>query len=176
MLAADTICLRPPEARDLPFFVGLRNDLALQLSLMAVPRPNPPAKVAAWLEQRADDPHGAFFVIADAQTGDAAGFVQLTQIDTLHGTAELGICLAGTAQGRGFAAEAMRLLEQYARQVFNLRKFVLRVLQGNQRAVSFYDRIGFRRVGTLQQHHYQDGAHHDVLIMEKGLTAGSGDA
>jgi RimJ/RimL family protein N-acetyltransferase len=171
MLTANAIQLRPPDPRDLPFFTGMRNDVALQLSLMALPRPNSTSKTAAWLASRTDDPQGVFFVIADCKTDTAVGFIQLTHMDLLHGTCELGICLAAPATGLGYAGEAMGLVEAYAQTVFNLRKIGLRVLVDNGRAVAFYDKIGYRRVGTLMQHHYQRGAYQDVLIMEKQLTA-----
>jgi RimJ/RimL family protein N-acetyltransferase len=170
MLSSDAVRLRPPEERDLNFFVALRNDLEIQLHLMTLPKANPAAKVRAWLTARCEDPQGVFFAIAERESDQAAGFIQLTHLDTLHGTAELGIAVGSNFAGRGLAAQALQLLEKYVRAVFALRKITLKVLADNSRAVVFYERAGYRRVGVLAQHHYQQDAHHDVLIMEKLLV------
>lgn len=170
MLGSAVARLRPPEERDVDFFSTLRNDVDLQLSLMALPRASSAERVRAWLSARCDDPEGLFFVIADPATDSAAGFIQLTHMDPIHGTAELGIGLGPEHRGKGLAREALRLLEGYARAVFATRKITLRVLADNERAVALYARAGYRHVGVLEQHHYQRGAYRDVLIMEKRLA------
>ncbi len=163
------ITLRPAKTADLPLLSALRNDVDLQLALMAVPRPNSRAHVKAWITRRTNDPQGAFFVLAWARDNQAIGFVQLTRIETLHRRAELGICLAEEARGSGAAREAMALLETYARAALGLRKLVLQVRADNRRAIALYNRCGFRRVGTLAAHHYAGGRLHNVQIMEKFL-------
>lgn len=169
MLESPTTRLRAPDDRDLRFFTALRNDLGLQLSLMASPRANPVAKVSAWLNARCDDLDALFYVIADTEADQAVGFVQLTKMNAIHGTAELGIAVSPTAQGKGHAKAALQLIEAYAAAVFGLRKVVLNVLADNERAIALYVKAGYRRVGLLEAHHYQLGAYRDVLIMEKRL-------
>jgi hypothetical protein len=60
MLTGTLIKLRPSKAADVPLLSALRNDLELQLALMAVPRPNSRARVKAWLTRRSNDPEGLF--------------------------------------------------------------------------------------------------------------------
>jgi RimJ/RimL family protein N-acetyltransferase len=76
-------------------------------------------------------------------------------------------------QGGGRALEALRLLECYASSTLALRKFVLRVLASNARAIAFYEKSGYRHVGILSAHHFQGGDFHDVLLMEKLLVKGA---
>lgn len=169
MLTGMLIKLRPSKAADVPLLSALRNDLDLQLALMAVPRPSSRARVKAWITRRSNDPEGAFFVIAQARDDNAIGFIQLVRIDTLNRRAEMGICLAPDARGSGAADEAMAMLENYASAVLDLQKLVLQVGVQNRRAISVYKRAGFLRVGTLKAHHFASGRFHDVLIMEKFL-------
>lgn len=163
--------LRDARDADLSVLGGIRNDLELQLALMSAPRPNTRARVKDWLRQRANDPQGAFFVVATSDGDEPIGFVQLVGIDLLNRHASLGICLTPAHHGLGHATEALDLLEGYAADVFGLRKIVLHVLSGNARAIAFYERRDFRPVGTLMEHHYHQGRFHDVLIMEKRLDA-----
>ena len=164
---ADTV-LRGAEDRDLDVMVALRNDVPLQLLLAAHPQPNTPEQVQAWLNKRRDDRQAVFFVIADG-IGDACGYLQLTHLDLLDGHGRLGICIAPSAQAKGHAADAVALLEQYARDVLALRKIILTVLTSNIRAVAFYRRIGYSDVGIYRDHFHWSDAYHDMLAMEKLL-------
>jgi RimJ/RimL family protein N-acetyltransferase len=169
MLEGKHVVLRAAKSEDLPALAALRNDLEVQLTLMATPRPQSEDQVREWLVGKSTDPKGAFFVIAAPEDDKTIGFMQLTGIDVMHGYADLGICLSATARGGGRAQEAMVLLEGYAAQVLKLRKIVLRVLLTNGRAISLYEKCGYRRVGVLQGHHYMGGKYEDVLLMEKPL-------
>ncbi len=168
LLTASHTVLRPPEESDLRLLYALRNNVHLQMLLLTQPRANSLARVKEWLAKTANDPQSVFFVIGRVKDNlSPVGYVQLTHMDFVHGTAELGICLDEAARGQGHAAEALRLLEQYGHDVFNIRKILLRVMASNQRAIALYKKARFRKVGLLRQHFYQRGTFHDVLIMEK---------
>jgi diamine N-acetyltransferase len=169
MLTGPTARLRSPREDDKNFLVSLRNDVLLQMLLMALPRANSLTRVDEWLARLTNDPASLFFVVADKETDRAVGYIQLTKMDFVHGHGELGICLAEENRGRGYAADALALLERHARNVFNIRKFVLYSLTSNKRAIGLYKKTGYQTVGTLKEHFYQDGAFRDVLIMEKHL-------
>lgn len=165
--------LRETRESDLPVLTGIRNDVALQLALMATPRPNTTERVEEWIQRRTSDPSGAFFVVAQSDGAQPIGFVQLVNIDPIHQHADLGICLLPEHQGGGRALEALRLLEGYASSTLALHKIVLRVLVSNTRAIAFYEKCGYRQVGILRAHHFQAGEFHNVLLMEKLLSAGA---
>ncbi len=165
--------LRETREGDLPMLSGVRNDVALQLALMATPRPNTAERVEEWIKRRVNDPAGAFFVVALPDGAQPIGFVQLVNIEAVHQHADLGICLLPEHQGGGRAMEALRLLERYASSTLALRKFVLRVLASNARAIAFYEKSGYRHVGILRAHHFQGDDFHDVLLMEKLLVKGA---
>ncbi len=171
MVQQPTTVLRAPTAMDLPLLTEMRNNHTLQTRLMAVPRANPAERVQEWLRRMLDDPGNVFFIIAERDENRAVGHIQLTQLDTLHGHAELGIAIDEGFQGRGHGHAALQHLERYARKVFNLRKIHLKVLASNTAAIRMYEKRGFRNVGVLRGHFYHDGAFHDVTIMEKPLEA-----
>jgi len=164
------VALRAPSDGDVAFFARLRNDLLLQMQLMALPRPNSLRRVREWLSQANQDERRVLLVISSRRGGRALGYTQLAQIETLHRTAELGICLAHEAQGRGLGGQSMRLLEEYAFDALGLRKLTLRVLKGNTKAARLYRRLGYSKVGTLRKQFWQGGKFHDVVLMEKFLT------
>lgn len=169
MPAIRRVVLRAATDSDFTMLAELRNNFPVQDALLAIGRPNSPARVKAWLERRAADDEGVFFVIAAAENDQALGFVQVTGIEPLHRVAEMGICIADGARGCGVGRQAIAQLEDYLRRSFRIRKIWLRVDAGNVTAIGLYDACGFRHVGVLIKHHFAGGRYRDVLIMEKLL-------
>ena len=168
-LSGPRIVLRPPEAADAGFFLTIRNNVPLQMQLMAIARPNSKRRIEQWLAAANDDERRVVLAIAARRGGRLAGYVQLGEIAPRHGTAELAICLSPAAQGRRYGQEAMTLLEDYAGNVLGLRKLTLRVLGNNTPALSLYRRIGYAVAGTQREQFFQAGKHLDVIWMEKFL-------
>ncbi len=160
------VTLRVPVKGDFTVLSGLRNDAAVQRQLMIEPRKYSPAQVRAWIRRRTTDSSGVFLVV---DSGGPCGFVQLTRVDRGRVTADLGICLARGARGKGIAAKAMGLLEMHAKKKLRCKKLTLRVLRVNHRAIALYRKLKFKILEIKRRHHF-DGAHwRDVVFMEKAL-------
>jgi diamine N-acetyltransferase len=173
MLTAATTLLRPFCDEDLDVLTALRNDVALQATLLSLPRGSSAERVRAWAAQLVSDAQTLFFVVASRESDRALGFVQLARMDFVHGRGELGIALTGSARGKGHGGEAILLLEAHAASVFRIRKVTLQVLRANSRAIHLYERLGYEQAGTMRAHFYNLGAYHDVVLMEKLLPGGT---
>jgi diamine N-acetyltransferase len=171
MLHGQNVVLRAWSERDIDALVALRNNIELQLQLMTHPRPNSAERVRKWLAAKSAREDAMFFVIASQSDDSVLGYLQVVNIRPPHGTAEIGICVAPHAQGKGMGNETIRLVEAYLRGTFGLRKIVLYVLADNVRAIAFYDRCAFKSVGRLAQHFRSGIEYHDVVIMEKLLVS-----
>lgn len=169
MLAGENVVLRAWCEDDIPVLMRLRNDVALQTQLITQPRPNSRVRVSQWLKDWSERTDTVFFVVAAADDDHVLGYVQLVNMDLMHGRGDLGICLDPAVHGHGFADQAMGLLQRYVMQVFGLRKILLHVLVSNLRAIAFYEKQGFERVGVLREHAFLQGSYMDVLLMEKLL-------
>ena len=169
MLKGERLALREWREADVATIAALRNDIELQSLLMTRARPNPAERVRQWLAERASRTDMLFFVIASNADDSVLGYVQVASIDAFQGTGELGICLRREAQGQGIADECCALLEGYAGRTLGLRKFTLRVLASNARAVAFYRRRGYREIGRLERHYPSEGEYEDVILMERFL-------
>ncbi len=167
MIGDDRIVLRAWVQDDLDALAKLRNDLTLQEMLMSQPRPNSADRVQDWLAGKSGRDDGVFFVIAKRDSDRVLGYAQVVNMNTMHGTGELGICIAPDVQGSGYGSSAMALLEDYLKRVFNLRKLLLHVFADNEGAVKFYLKLGFDEVGRMKDHFLNNGKYRDVLIMEK---------
>jgi RimJ/RimL family protein N-acetyltransferase len=169
--AAGIATLRRWREDDVAAMHALRNDLPMQRMLMARAKPATVDEVRAWLSGKEAAADTVFFVIARADDDAAIGYLQAAELDTDHGTAELGICLAPSARGAGIGHVACRLLEDHLRDRYGLRKLTLQVLADNTAAIALYRRLGYREVGRLLQHHRVGDAYADVVLMERFLAA-----
>ena len=169
MLIGTNVVLRAWREEDISVLMRLRNDVALQTQLITQPRPNSRVRVSQWLKDWSERTDGVFFVVAAADDDHVLGYVQLTTMDLMHGRGDLGICLDPAVHGHGVADQTMEMLQNYAMQIFGLRKILLHVLCSNLRAIAFYEKQGFERVGVLRKHAFLQGDHVDVLLMEKLL-------
>ncbi len=167
MIGDDRIVLRAWAQDDLDPLGKLRNDLTLQEMLMSQPRPNSADRVQDWLTEKSGRDDGVFFVIAERDGDRVFGYVQVVNMNTQHGTGELGICIGPDSQGSGYGSSAMDLLEDYLKRVFSLRKLLLHVFADNEGAVNFYLKLGFDEVGCMKDHFLNNGVYRDVIIMEK---------
>jgi len=95
------------------------------------------------------------------------GNTGLHEISHLHQRAELGVFIGDKDEwGKGYGAEAIRLLLTYAFRTLNLRKAVLKHFSDNTRGRRLYDKLGFREVGRCREHVFIDGQWRDEIIME----------
>jgi len=166
VIEGQSIRLRSWQESDIAAMMALRNDVAMQAKLLARARGSDESQVRQWLEYRSGKDSGILHIIADRASNEPLGYLQITHIDTEDLNADLGICLAPDAQGKGYGSEALRLALTDLRDARGLRKISLRVRSDNQPAIRCYTRLGFEPCGRLKAHFGIDGEWQDVLLME----------
>lgn len=162
------VSLRPPCTADEPALLRWRGEVANEPLMLWHGVARGPEDVAAWLARRTGDPAGRFWIVAD-QADRAVGFAQLTAINARDGHAACGLFVDESARGRGVSAAALSLVVVAAKRL-GVRKLVIEVLATNARAIDFWTRSGFARVGVLREHYLHAGRHLDVVLMERLLA------
>jgi RimJ/RimL family protein N-acetyltransferase len=101
--------------------------------------------------------------------------VGLYNINWIHRCCEIGVYIGNKdQQGKGFGKEACILIEKFAREHLNLRKLKLYVVKENDKALSMWEKLGYRAVGVLKEERYIKGQYKDVVIMEKFIQQMAG--
>jgi RimJ/RimL family protein N-acetyltransferase len=173
-LEGPRVRLRLPTEDDLGFALRFANDEELR-GWLRFYRPTGEAEEREWLESLPDGTDLVWIVERKDPVPGAApapepiGFVSLADVQHVPGHAELGLGLLGEAhRGRGLGTEAIRLVLSHAFGAMRLQRVHLHVLTDNP-AVRLYERLGFRREGTLRRHAFKRGAWRDQHVM--GLLA-----
>jgi RimJ/RimL family protein N-acetyltransferase len=174
-LAGKVARLRAVERADLPLLRSWRSDPATWSLTMGFRAPIMEAGDEAWFDDlgRRIGSDRVVFAVDDVEAGAFAGLTQITEIDTVSGTASFGMQLGPDSRGRGIGREALSLTIAYARDALNLRKLTLEVVAYNTPAERLYEEAGFELEGTLRRQYYLGGAYHDVKIMGLFLDDGS---
>lgn len=188
-LAGDLVALGPQRRDLLPLYQIWLNDFAVMAPLGAPLRPVTAEAEEATYAQTSNNEHEAWFTVYERTTTRPIGIAGLRDIDHRHRTAELVIFLGEKeCWGKGYGAEATRLILDYGFTALGLVNIMLRVYSFNERAIRAYRRAGFREIGRRRGAYRLAGQAHDIIFMDylatefespvlrNALTGSSGDA
>jgi RimJ/RimL family protein N-acetyltransferase len=97
--------------------------------------------------------------------GEPLGNCDLREIEPRGRSAKVGIWIAKQAWGKGYGTDAMRIMCRFGFRELNLQRIELIVYETNPAAMRSYEKVGFRREGTLRRAQFQGGRYIDVLVM-----------
>ncbi|SCB57900.1 putative acetyltransferase [Rhizobium aethiopicum] len=165
-----SVRLRGVADGDRPLLFSLRRDHALQSLLLTVPDATDDAALDSWLERRRTETGGAFLIIEDLASGEAAGYTQITQVHRRNANGYGGIVLAEEARGLGLGRAALTELMLHASRVLGLRKLMAEIDVDNAASIGLHLSLGYREVGLLEAHFTDvNGMPRDVMLFERRL-------
>jgi ribosomal-protein-alanine N-acetyltransferase len=170
VLASARVRLRPYRDEDLADLFGLYSDPAV-VRYWSFPPWTSQAQARDYLARvAAHAAQGIAFPWALADADDRfIGTATLHSLNQEQGRAEIGYSLATAWQGRGLAAEALRLLLAHAFGPLGLRRVEADVDPRNAASCRLLERIGFRREGLLRERWRVNGETCDSALF--GLLA-----
>ena len=112
------------------------------------------------------DPRRVFLAVRRIGRKELAGYVQITAIEPIHRSANLGI-LIGRAEDRrrGLGRDAMEVTIGFCRQHLNLTRLALTVHDDNAAAIALYDKLGFATEGVQRAAQFIAGRWIDLRLM-----------
>lgn len=111
---------------------------------------------------------GFTFGIEALDTNRLVGIVNLVNVSWISHNAEVGLLAIFDTKGwgKGYGSDAMVVLLDMAFSVLNMHSVHLWVAGFNDRAIRFYEKIGFTKTGTLREMAYRNGKRYDVVTMD----------
>ena len=95
------------------------------------------------------------------------GHISLHDIDHLNRHAFIGIFIGEEEnRGKGYGAEAIRMVLEYGFKTMNLHSILLSVVADNAAAIACYKKVGFRESGRRREYKFMDGKYIDVIYMD----------
>lgn len=168
-LQGEKVSLRPIEKADIDSLNQWKNKEDVYMYLGGGFQPISKDQQVNWLESIIDltGNDRRFMIFHDEK---AVGMVGLYSIQWVHRTCEIGIFIGeDQARGKGFAAEACRLIEHYAKNYLNLRKITLKAVEDNKKAISMWHTLGYKNAGILMEERFINGKYCNLILMEKFL-------
>lgn len=80
------------------------------------------------------------------------GTISLKHIDLIDRTAEFAVSFRAAAIGTGASSFATKEIFRIAFEELNLNRLYLNVLSDNERAIKFYNKMGFEYEGEFKEH------------------------
>jgi len=119
-----------------------------------------------WLETKVKTGKVVQFIIVEEETDRGIGSVYIQDVDYNHKKAEYGIFIGeDNCSGKGYGTIAAKLMVQYAFEELKLHRVYLRVYEENKRAISSYEKAGFKQEALLRDDVYVNGVYRNVVLM-----------
>jgi len=164
-LNGDKVYLRPLEREDAPLLVRWMNDPEVTRTLN-IYRPVNLRIEEDFIDKMLQSEHDLALGIVVRDTDHLIGATGLHRMDFKNSHSSFGISIGAKAEwGKGYGSEATRLLVGYAFDTLNLNRVWLYVFEHNERGIRTYEKVGFKKEGTLRQDRYQEGRYYDTIVM-----------
>jgi RimJ/RimL family protein N-acetyltransferase len=163
-LKGERVYLSPVSLEDAERYTAWLNDLEVAKYLTVAP-----ALISLHGEREAlvELSKQQTYAIVEAGTDELLGNCGLFAIEAVHRSAEIGIFIGpADKRGKGYGAEALRLLCDYGFNVLGLESIRLKTYSFNERAAACYRKVGFKAAGRLRKAHFYAGVRHDILLMD----------
>jgi RimJ/RimL family protein N-acetyltransferase len=164
-LTGTQVYLRPMEKDDLKQLYIWFNDPEIR-GITGEVFPTSQTVVDEFLAKLQSDSSRVWFGIVLQENDQLIGEAGLLRMFPAWRTTDLSIIIAEkTAWGKGYGNEAMELLLDYAFGFLNFHRVSIGVVGTNERALHFYDRIGFKREGIQRDGYYYAHEYQDFVMM-----------
>lgn len=156
--------IRKPEPKDVEALYFYRNNPDVVSALGGFSRGFSRTDLIEWIEYHRKNRQDMVWIITDLEDR-CIGHCGLYKIDFRVGVAEYGICI-GFPENRkqGLGEVISKAMISYAFDQLNLRRLRLEVLATNQPAINLYQKIGFKKEGTLREEQFRDGVYLDIYL------------
>lgn len=167
-LIGKQVMLREYQAEDITPMRGWVNDPeAIRYLSTRFWAPQTMVDTQEFLSRMLQSSHNAYnFVIAAAEDGRYIGQLDMFRVDWRLRQGEIGMVIGRREhRGKGYALEALQLLQDYVFSALGLERLELEVHMDNAPAIRCYELAGFTLEGVKRHAFYSDGHFGDVGVM-----------
>ena len=162
MIIGKKVILRPLRDEDAPFFAHWYNDPEVMFECGF----HEPTTLEAELEYiRKTHQDAEWYAVTDTSE-KLVGITGLLRMWPHWHCTDMSIIIPDPAdQGKGYGAEAVRLMLDRAFNHHGFNRVAIGVVGLNTPALAFYERIGFKKEGIQEQGYFHNGEFSDFIMM-----------
>ena len=167
-ISGERLFLSPMHPDDAEFFTRWSNDPAVAVwfgryrDVYTLPGERKYIEEAA-----ADGRHHYSIVLREGDEHRLIGYIQLAGINHIDAKADLNVFIGEEAdRGKGYGAEAIRLLLGYGFNTMHLHNIQLHAFSGNAQAIACYKKVGFKELGRRREAKFINGRYVDSIYMD----------
>lgn len=170
MYKGDLVSLRRLTVKDASTILAFWNNYEVR-QYLPTPLPTSHEEMVSYIESSNEafsQRKGFTFGIQTLDTEELVGIVNLGNISWISHNGEIGVLAIYNPDhwGKGYARDAMKVLLDIAFNVIDLHNVYLWVVGYNDRAIRFYEKIGFKVQGKLRELAFRNGKQYDVVVMD----------
>ncbi len=164
-LTGERVYLRPLEKEDFNQLYVWSNDPEIR-GLTGEVFPTSQDSIEEFQARLRTDNSRVWFGVVVKENDRLIGEAGLLRMFPAWRTTDLSLIIGDrTAWRKGYGTEAMQLLLEYAFGYLNFHRVAIGVVGSNQRALQFYEKVGFRREGIQRDGYYYDHHYQDFVMM-----------
>ncbi len=119
-----------------------------------------------FFEKVQKDSNRLWFVVVLKENDRVIGEAGLLRMFHDWHTTDISIIIGEKdAWGKGYGTEAILLLLDYAFRCLNFHRVAIGVVGFNERAIRFWEKIGFKKEGIERDGYYYNHKYHDFVMM-----------
>jgi len=162
-LESKNIYLRPFIKEDIPFLLYWYNDVETRLKTGDV-TPTSYSEAEKIIDRKSED--RIWFAIVRKSDDKIIGETGLLRMFPAWGTTDLSIIIPDSKhQHKGYGTEVINLLMNYAFGYLNFNRIAIGVVGFNDKALAFYEKVGFKREGIQEEGYYCNYQYFDFVMM-----------
>ncbi len=164
-LEGDLVILQPLERQDLANLQLWNNGQEMR-GLIGQVYPESESSLDEWFERVQADKQRVWFAVVRKSDGKMVGEAGLLRMYHPWRTTDLTMIIGDPeARGQGLGTEAIVLLMDYAFGYLGFHRIAIGVVGFNERALSFYERVGFKQEGVQRNGYYYNHRFSDFVMM-----------
>jgi diamine N-acetyltransferase len=164
-LIGERVYLRPFEKNDLHYVYQWSNDPEVR-ALTGEVTPMTEAGLEKFWERISSDPDRVWFTVCLKDGDLPIGEAGLLRMFPAWRTTDLSIILGDKSKWhKGYGTEAINLLLDYAFGYLNFHRVAIGVVGFNEKALQFYEKVGFQREGIQRDGYFYNHCYTDFVMM-----------
>jgi len=165
VLSGKRVYLRPLTRADLVYLRKWSEDAEIR-GLIGEVASMSQADSERFLKKVYDDSSREWFVVVLKNSNQVIGEAGLLRMDPAWRTTDVSVIISEKEEwGKGYGTEAIHLLLDRAFRHLDFHRVAIGVVGFNDRALRFWEKIGFRKEGVHRDGYYYDHKYYDFVMM-----------